>query len=343
MSEAVTLEDLRQVPHFDPSDWQPNREIVCLSFYVKGEWEAWMPWTPDRRLQKVKMWPAESDYFGDHPERETDQSFPLFHLLAQRSSYPELYKLSRGIWNDYQNLAASLGKLQLFFEASKSGQNVTRYATTELEYVVYVCRGIFDLLQEIIAAHLKRIRFHDAGLKRRELPKSFADVIYKSNVRQTAEQIAGRYGLPIVLGQWYASTADLFEKLRYLRNVMTHGGSNAVEILFTTERGFGIFRSEKHWSDFYDWPVEVELKNRIVPLRPVVCAIVWSVIATCNSFAQLLESRVQLPKELFPGLRFFSRGYHDKHLSEVETVLRHSLWCDTDAGSFKPGIGDAGS
>ena len=37
---------------------------------------------------------------------------------------------------------------------------------------------------------------------------------------------------------------------------------------------------------------------------------------------------VRLPPELAPGLHFYSRGLHDKELSEIECVLAQSLWCD---------------
>ena len=329
LSTSIPIEQLKTVPFFDHSAWSPNRQIVSLIFYSKGEWHAWI--AVNDGLQKMLMQPVEADYLGDQPEKPTDPCFLIFDLLAQRSSYSDMYKLAKGIWHDFQNLAASLGKIELFYEASKTKKEVTRFAQTEVEYIVYVCRGIFDLLQEIIALQFKRTDFHDKSQKKKDLPKSFADVIYKSNVRQTPEQIAKRFGMPMVFAEWYASKADFFDKLRYLRNVMAHGGSSAIDLLFVTERGFGIYRHEKHWSDFYDWPQGVELKNDIVPLRPVLNAIIWSVLTTCHSFAELLQRTIQLPKELFPGFRFYTRGHYDRHFAEMETVLRNSMWCDTDA------------
>jgi len=49
----------------------------------------------------------------------------------------------------------------------------------------------------------------------------------------------------------------------------------------------------------------------------------------CDSFADVLAKVVQLPEELAPGLKLYSRGLHDKELSEIDDVVTHSKWCDT--------------
>jgi hypothetical protein len=110
---------------------------------------------------------------------------------------------------------------------------------------------------------------------------------------------------------------------------MAHGGGSAAKIIFCDERGYGIFRSEKYWRDLYDWPKEVEVENGIVPIRPAICAIVRNTITVTDSFADVLERIIQLPKELFPGLKYFSRGYHDNELRQIDEVLKHSWWCET--------------
>jgi prepilin-type processing-associated H-X9-DG protein len=110
---------------------------------------------------------------------------------------------------------------------------------------------------------------------------------------------------------------------------MAHGGGSPVNILFCDERGYAIQRGEKPWCDLYDWPKEVELQHGLVPIRPAICAIVWNTVAVTDSFAQVLERTIQLPKELFPGLKYYSRGYHDREFHQINEVLKNSWWCET--------------
>jgi len=329
----VPVEELKQVPFFNAAAWNPSRYLSCLTFYAKGEWHFWIP-TPDG-LRKLIATPVQAQYFGDSPERPTDQYFALLNLMAQRASYSGEYWLARGIWEDFQNLAASLAKMRLFFDVSTSPREVGRFTQTELEYIIFVCRSIFDLLQELVAAQWERIELFDKSKKKQKLPPSFRSVLFHEGKLQNAEQIANKYGLPMVMAEWYVQQAEFFLLLRDIRDKMTHSGRELVEFLFVTERGFAILRDERPWCQFHDWPEECELPNRLVPLRPVVCAIIKKVIGTCDSFAHMLEKTIQLPGELFPGMIFYSRGYHDHELAQIEDAIEHSWWCDE--GPADPG------
>jgi hypothetical protein len=243
-----------------------------------------------------------------------------------------MHRASRGIWNDFQDLAASLAKIKLFFETSKTkGRETTRFVQTEVEFIVMVCRSVFDLLQEMIAAHWNRIELFEKPKHKRKLKSSFADIVLHGETIRTSEQITERFGLPKFFADWYVSQAPFFVSLRRLRNEMAHGGNVAVKGLYSTERGYAIHRWEKPWCSFYEWPKDVELPNQLVPIRPVLCSIISKVIAATDSFAQVLEGTIHLPNPLFPGFYFFSRGYYDRELSEISQVLEHSWWCDADS------------
>ena len=328
------LEQLKEIPFFDAAAWHPGRDIYCLQFFVKGMWHSWIP-TPDGLL-KMQMWPSESNYLGDAPEQNTDQCFLLAHFTVQHASFPEMQRSHKGIWNDFQNLATSLAKIRCFFQALPKKHEASRFVQTEIEYMVMVCRGVYDLLQEMISAHWERIRLHDTTIKKRKMPKSFADVLFQSSKQRTPEQISSRYGLPLLISQWYCQQFPFFSWLRDLRDRLAHGGNSSVDILFATERGFAIQRSEKPWCDLYDWPKDCEQPNGLVPIRPALCAIVRNVLQTCDSFAHLLQTTIKVPEELFPGLRLYSRGYYDKHLNELDAVIQGALWDDTAADSNEP-------
>lgn len=183
----------------------------------------------------------------------------------------------------------------------------------------------------MIAAHWDRIKLHKPPRNKRQLPKSFAEVVLKGDQPRPSADLVDRFGLPQIFADWYVSQTKFFKWLRSLRNRMAHGGSSAAKILYCAERGYAIHRGEKPWCDLYDWPKEVELQNGLVPIRPALCAMIWNTVTVTDSFAQVLEHTIELPNPLFPGLCYYSRGYHDREFHQIGDVLHNSWWCDTRA------------
>lgn len=325
--EEFDIAQLREIPFVNASAYAPDRHLSNLNFFVNSEWHCWI--AGNCQLHKMIMQPVEADYFGDRPERATDRCYRFLNLVAQRASYPEMFRASRGIWNDIQNLAASLAKLNLFYESSKLGQQTWRFAATEVEYIVAVCRSIFDLLQEMIGSLWERIELKDKSVRKKPLPASFRAVMYQSKALLSAPEITKKYGLPPAFAEWYLSQEKFFMALRDVRDRIAHRGDEAMEIVFSTERGHAIRRNEPIWGELYDWPLAVELPNQLVPLRPLLHSVIARVIKVTDSFADVLEGTIGLAQELYPGLRLFSRGYHDSELAQMEDVLKHSWWCDT--------------
>ena len=50
-----------------------------------------------------------------------------------------------------------------------------------------------------------------------------------------------------------------------------------------------------------------------------------------RSFAQVLERTIELPKPLFPDLKYGIRGYDDREFVQIPKVIQHSWWDDTDS------------
>lgn len=328
-SQTIPIEAFKVIPFFDASAWSPDRVISCLHFFVRDEWHCWFP--AGNELRRIYAWPSEASYFGDAPERQTDQSFQFLNLTHQRAFFPEMARTSHGIWNDFQNFATSLAKINLFYETSKRTKqtSTTRFIQTEIEYIVMVARGVYDLLQEMIAAYWDRIKLREPTRNKKQLPKSFADMVLKKDEPRTSDELVDKYGLPKIFGDWYASQTSFFKWLRSLRNRLAHAGGSPIDAIFCHERGYAIQRGEKLWCELYDWPNEIEAQNNLVPIRPAICAIIQNTVAATDSFAQILERTIQLPNELFPGLKYYSRGYHDLELHQIGEVLKNSWWCET--------------
>jgi hypothetical protein len=130
--------------------------------------------------------------------------------------------------NDILNLGASLAKLGFFFHylpPEKERTNISRFAVTEVEYVLGVCRSLFDLLQKTIAAIWETIELHDEQRKKRQLPaKTFAKMILSNDKLLTATEIEAKFTVPQKLAEFYHRHGNFFRMLRATRDKIHHHG-----------------------------------------------------------------------------------------------------------------------
>ena len=325
MSDAIPMAALKEVPFLKPNI-SPGHPILSLSFFVQDEWHCWLP--HGDKLVKMKMWPVESTYFGDKPERDSDQDFALLNLMAQRTFGDEMHRCYSALFNDFQGLSASLAKMRMFFEnRDNQSYGITRLVQSEIENLAVLCRSVFDLLQEIVGFHVARMTVVN-GPTPQKLPRSFREVVYKSERDQSASEISARYSLPMPIADWYVRHRDFFMELRSIRDSIVHRGAS-IRMVFSTERGFAVSRTDDPFRGMYNWPEGCELPNALVPMRPALATIVAKTIAATNDFAETLESSVQMQSDLAPKLRLYARGTNDHEFASLNDVIGSSLWDDT--------------
>jgi hypothetical protein len=160
---------------------------------------------------KVQMWPAETLYFGTRAERKTDLHLRFLNLIAQRlSCYPLGNKLF-ALQVDVCNLGASLAKIQLLHRSRHEiPHGVSRMVATEIEYLHSVCRGIFDLWQEVVATVWDGIKLLDTGTKKRQLKQSYAGMLFSSNKPRTKHELVDWFGIPPPLAECHTRGTAFF-------------------------------------------------------------------------------------------------------------------------------------
>lgn len=324
MASDVNPDELKKIPFLDQRESHSGRIIPTLHFYVEEKWHAWM--LVGNELHPFKSYPLESNYLGDKPERPTDQFFRILDLIAQHTFNSRQERMFNGLWNDFQGLAATLSKITSFFECHCIGKETRRMVQTEVEYIVFVCRSIYDLLQELVCDFWNAWQI-EGKKTNNQLKSSFREMVMWSNKARSAKEISEKYRIPKELAKWYESETGFFLKLRELRDRIVHSGGTSVELIFCTDEGFGIDKNQKPFCDFYEWHPESIRNNGIVPLRPVLCNIVARVIGVCESFAELIRTTVELPPPLCPNLYYFSRGLHDLEFYQLREVIKSSMWC----------------
>jgi hypothetical protein len=306
---------LSKIPYLDKTQMGPDRFLASLTFHD----EAWHTWihVPDHGFMEIQGWPAEAFYFGRKPEHPADLSLTFLDFMANRANFIELKLPFAAIQDDILNLSAAFAKLKLIHdqkELEKAGAH--RMAATEVEYILMLCRGMFDFLQEIITKLWQRIELTDPSLKKRQLTKSFADITLHGNEPRTAADIATKFALPDFLAECYVRQAPVFVKIRQFRDNLVHRGQN-VQIIFRGENGFVIQRRLGPFLNPNIWRDGEAIENDLVPLLPALALVVQGTLAACEDFALVFATRFTLLDPTVPGMHLFLRGYFNDFFMEL--------------------------
>lgn len=322
---AISHDEIKKIPYLNIDELY-GRVLNLMPFWDGNEWHQWVDCSAG--LVKIKIVDAvESDYLAKTPASQHDILIPFIEFMWQRASFNEICPLIRGISEDFHNMGTCIAKLHHFFRTQHSLKSVEviRFATTEIEYLVILCRTVFDLLQESLATiWQKNIRLTNPLAEKqrrsRKLPDTFSKmVLHNKKDFMTAEDIEKRYGIPAVVANEYFKHAPFFSGLRSIRDDIVHGGSG-MGIVFVTEKGFCVQRNVKPFSSFSGWKSADEYGNNLVSILPWLANIIVKTIEACNAIIFSLASVVIFPPDIAPGLRVFVRGPSTEPLAEIIKV-----------------------
>ena len=324
---TVNREELAKLPYFN-HNIQDSRIVPLLPcFNDEGEWEVWLPGPSGLIRRQGTIIPVEGDYFAKHKERETDIYIEFLNFIAKRAYWPDLAYFVDSMRDDIHNLAASLEKIDLFLKIHRESQrNVSRFVSTETEYVVLTCRDLFDLLQVVISKVWKRVKLYDTSVKKKDsLPMKFSEMVLYNDQPLEPDGIQQRHGLPEPLAQFYFKAGQFFTKLRDYRVGIVHYGVTTGPI-FQTPRGFAVDTRCKPFSSFNIWKDEDLLPNGLGSLRLLTAHIIFETLATCEDFAVTIQRILELPPDIAPDYKLFLRGYHTESLLKLESILEGEPW-----------------
>jgi hypothetical protein len=296
--------DLSGIPFIDVATI-PNRFLASLAFY-DGDWRVWLS-LGDGKYVETKAWPSEAAYYGAEPELEADIGFAFLTFLAQHANFADNMRLFASLEDDVFNLAASLSKLRLIAASESVKNGASRMAATEVEYLLLVCRSMFDLMQELAAKLWDTVALTVPTREKRALRKTFSAMALENNRPRTAAEIEMRFGLPAPWAAWYPNQVAVFAKIRAFRDNLVHGGSR-MDLLFHTPEGFYIRPRLGPFLDLDIWRDDERIPNALGPLEPVLAMIVHATLAACNEFAVAMSTTIVCPPPTVPGMRLFLRA-----------------------------------
>jgi len=312
------------IPFIDTENLQ-GRIVISGTFHDRNQWKTWVS-SADGQLLELKITNmTDGFYFASQPQSPSDANFEFMNFIAQHASFPELKKAILGIMDDISNLSASLSKLKLLHDSrNEIGTGIVKMAATEVEYILSVCRSLFDLLQEVIAKLWEMVTITDPSITKRSMKnkKSFADIAVSNEKPVEAHALVEKYGLPHALADLYASSAPFFIGLRKIRDNLIHNGSN-LQTIFSSDTDFLISGHLRPFDDMKIWRDEENAPNNLVPLRPAINAVVYRTLAVCERFSVIMQQNFQLPPPLVPGMRIFMRGPFNDFFLDAMTDAMH--------------------
>ena len=317
----ISLKELEKVSYLDYSKLEGRPAPLLPFLNDEGEWENWRP-RLDKLVRIMGGEPVESDYFAREPERSTDLYLEFMDFITKHAYFPDIAFFIDGIRSDIHNLGASLNKIDYFYNLSSTTAGTSRFVATETEYIFFVCRSMFDLLQEVIVRLWARAKISDPNIRKGTLRKSFNDL-----TKLDMKSIQKKYGLPEVLADFYIRKASFFQILKSYRDEIIHSGKS-FELIYPTKKGFAVHKDTNPFARLNIWKEEDLLPNGLAPLRLAIAFIINETLNSCDDFAEAIKGSIKFPPDIAPGYKLFIRGFHSHKLLEINNILDGNPWRD---------------
>lgn len=305
-----------------------GRPIPLHTFHDGNRWHLWFP-LENGFLQPVRVHDCvEMVYLAPKPVRISDAYFSFVNFIYKHVELKHTRSFISALTSDVFNLGASLRKLDLL-RAFEDFEGKSRLVTTELEYMLLLCRSMFDLLQEISSRIWDTIQLLDTSIKKKKLPSSFRSVVLQQNSIQSPEEIQNRFGLPPTLSAWYSECAPFFCKLRDVRDAIVHQPIQE-PLIYIDNKGFsiGVDSSPAPFRQMMRWPEHILENGRIGPLNYFVAYFVCETLAACEKFVVALAREIRFAPDFAPDFAFLMRSPSTVSLLGIQRVLNVDPWAE---------------
>lgn len=256
-------------------------------------------------------------YFSKKADEEGDVCFNFLNFFYQRNVIKSIFPFLDYITNDMHNLATSLWKLEIFHEVSSKENDTSRCASSELEYILIVCRSIYDYVQFIAQTAWDNIELVNKNMHKKSLRGSFAKMVLRGDELISCEEIQAKYGITLELAKFYSEEGVFFKKLKNLRDDIVHRGLTA-DYIFDTEEGFAVSTYSKMFSSFDIWAEAKCCSNEnLTLLSPIISHIIQKTLEMVSYFTDALACKIMFPDDIAPGYRLFIRDKNMYRLIEL--------------------------
>lgn len=317
-------EAVREMSHLRLENLR-GRKIPFMPLHDAEGWHVWMS-TPDGQVMHMRpVGATELMYFAEKPANERDDfSWALVDFLVQHFDLGRVANRLRALIDHVWCISASMAKIELIHRVDENRTALDWLVATEIEYLVSVCRSMFDLLQEVIIHVWSAITLDGKERPNPKLKQSFADMVLRADNVLSSDEIAERHRIPAFLADYYAACGGFFLELRQYRNRFLHQGDRA-ERLYVTERGFAVSKTATPFVNWKVWDDE-SIEENVASLRPVLRFIVGNTIGATNHFAAMIQQNVRFLPPIAPGFTVFFRNAYNGAL--LRALSPDAKWWD---------------
>ncbi len=316
--------EFQKLPYFvvEPTE---GRIVPLLPFFDKGDF--FIPFViQDEKIVLIKAAEANSGTYISRVPANADLDFhlPLLELIIQRIPWPQPLIIMQTIVSDLINLGAVLEKYRLF-QSHPDRLASTLLVATELEFLFFNIRSLFDQLQKIIKDIWGKTKLHDTTITKKNLPNSFRDVILtgeQDDIR-SIDEIRVRFGLPEPIAIFYNRQGQFFKLCRAVRDDMIHGGKSISKSpIYPLKEGFAVKVTDYPYSQFDCWKPGHLKPNDLGDLRTMIAYICRQIIVATSDYGESLVSCIQLAEPVSPGWHVYTRNPFTVHLRRLDTYIQ---------------------
>ncbi len=315
----------QNLPYLDIQALQ-GRPIPLHTFHDGNRWHMWFP-MDNGLLQPIRILDSpEGTYLALRSVHGDDAFFPFIDFIYKHIAIRRADSFMSALISDIFNLGASLRKIDLL-KASENCVGKSRLVTTELEYLLILCRSMFDLLQEVSSRIWETIQLTDTSINKKNLPSSFRKVVFENNAIRSSQEIQERFGLTPLIARWYSESAPFFCALRSARDAIIHQPVHE-PVIYVEDRGFsiGINSSPVSFQKIVRWPEDVSANGKAGPLNYFVAYFVHETLLVCERFADAVRQEIQVPPSFAPKHFFLMRSPNMASLLGIRRILDTDPW-----------------
>ena len=319
--------ELKKLPYFSIKHLD-GRCYPLMPFYNEKKFV--QPLLRDRKLllmENIEL--IEGMYLSREVlDPKKDMHLGILEMLFQEFSISGLFSIANSLYRDILNFGASIEKHDLitrdYADNRKKKGGHSYLISTELEYVFYNVRSIFDLLQLISTDIWAKTKLSDSSIKKKELPKRFSKVVLSGRNKDifSSTEIAKRYGLPISLADFYEKEAAFFRFCRSFRDDISHKGATP-DWVFMFEDGAAVSSSQSPFCNFTFWNESEMRTNNLGSVRALISYIAKRSIEATENFCSALRTNIRLHESIAPEWHVFLRGSHVHHLLDIAGTIRN--------------------
>jgi hypothetical protein len=312
------LEELAKVPYltYIPTD---GRSVSLQPFFDAKD-NSWKQFVPQgAELTWIYAEPVESSYFSERiADPRRDAYVKVSDIIARYYSYQPAMDIRFQITTRLIYSAIALEKyfLSLIRYRETKDPCVADLVITDLEYLFANARIVYDLIQTLFSFLWE----HETGKK---MKGSFREIVQKSG-----DQLRAQYGLPEPIISYYASSRELFFRIRAVRDAIFHFSAEfqPQRFVFCDLDGFAVLRS-KILSDPVALGFDIWLNDKIKPngLVSVLALIAYVdkiVVENTDRFSDALIQTIHPPRAITESHKLFLRSPYVHQLLKTDEYIR---------------------